>query len=273
MDYQANVYHDTHTADITYSLKQDTSTTFGQVTLLGTETIDQDYLLDKLNFETGDCFRRAALDSARLTLLKTNLLGAVSIDEGEISEQGVPVTLTVKERKHRSVSFGAGYRADEGAGLLTGWEHRNLWGRAELATVELYLAQRRQALDAKLTIPDFYRDDQTLTLFSELEREDTDAYESKLASLGAMVSRYFGNHLRADLGLQIDFSRILEDEQLDDYALLSLPLQLEYDRRSAPLDPRSGWVLGIGAQPFWDLYETSTTFLKKQHSGECLSHV
>ncbi|BFM07427.1 autotransporter assembly complex protein TamA [Halioxenophilus aromaticivorans] len=262
VDYQAEVYHADHTASLEFSMRDSASTTFGDVTITGNKTVDPDYLLDRLDLKPGACFRRTALDSARLTLLKTNLLASVSIQEGVNSANGVPIELQVKERNHRSVSFGVGYRADEGAGVLTGWEHRNLWGRAELATVDLYLAQRRQALDAKLTIPDFYRDDQTLTLFSELEKQDTDAYQSKVASIGALVSRKFGRYLRADVGAQMDFSRIEEGEQLEDYALLSLPLQLEYDRRSAPLDPRFGYVIGLGAQPFWDVYETSTTFLK-----------
>jgi len=262
VNYDAVIYHKNNQAEVTYKLQDSPSTEFGQIAITGEETVDPDYLLDRLELKSGACFRRTALDAARLSLLQTNLLSSVEILEGKYSSDGIPITFRVTERNHRSISFGVGYRTEEGAGFSTGWQHRNLWGRAQQADLKLYVAQNRQALDGKLTIPHFHREDQTVTFFSTLEQEDTDAYKSKLASAGVSVSRDLGKHLRGDLGVQIDFSRIEEEEQLEDYALISIPFKLDYDRRNDPLDPRRGWAAGLGVQPFWNLYDTQTTFIK-----------
>lgn len=262
IEHEVKILHENASAEITYILEPSPETTFGNITVSGTDRVEPSYIQEQINIESDSCFSRHALDKARLSLLKTNLLASVDVAVGPVSKSGVPVTFTVKERHQKSVSAGLGYSSEFGMGIITGWEHRNLMGRSEHASVQLYLAEKRQTVDANLVIPDFYRSNQILNLFSQLDQQDTDAYESKTASVGASLSRMFGHHLRADLGAQIDFSQIIEDDEEEDYALISVPANLEYDRRNDLLDPRKGWSLSLSAQPFWNLYETSDKFLK-----------
>lgn len=58
------------------------------------------------------------------------------------------------------------------------------------------------------------------------------------------------------------FSQVEEDGVNDNFALLSVSLSLEYDRRNDPLDPLSGWAASARVQPYWDAYDTGTKFLK-----------
>ncbi|WP_317929150.1 autotransporter assembly complex protein TamA [Halioxenophilus sp. WMMB6] len=262
VDYNVAVLHQNHSAEIAFIIKDSPNTVFGKIEILGLEDIKEDYLLKRLGIKPGSCFKRKALNEARLTLLKTNLLASVDVLEHPLTDTGVDIDILVKERKHRSISLGAGYRSEEGLGLTAGWQHRNLMSRAQEADINLYFAQTRQALSGKLTIPNYGKPDQNLTFFSEYEVEDTDAYESQSASLGTILSRPITHSIRTDIGLQIDFSKVVTEQVDEDYALLSLPLRLEYDRRNSPLDPRRGWVTAVGTQPFWNLYNTETRFLK-----------
>ncbi|GAB2198369.1 autotransporter assembly complex family protein [Sessilibacter sp. MAH4] len=266
--YKAKIFPETGNATLTYSTSPSPATTFGPVTFSGLRSIDEAYLRDRMNFTSGECYNRAQLDEFRLVLLQSNLLASAVISTGEITDDGVPITIDVTERNHRTISAGFGFRTDEGFGVSTGWEHRNLFGRAENLDLNAYIAQNRQALTSNYTIPHYRFDEQSLTLFAEIESEQTDAFDSDTASFGVELSRQISDPLRASLGIQTDLSQVTEsDGDRDDFALVSLPFNAEYDKRNAALDPRTGWVAGVGLQPFLNITDTNIRFLKTTAAG------
>lgn len=261
-DYDVVAEAETHRALVTFSVEESPSVNFGEIRLLGLETIEASYLRSLLTIKEGDCFKRSLVDNARLKLVQSNLLAGVTAKVAEPLDGKVQVQLTVKERFHRTLSTGAGYQTDDGFGVSGGWEHRNLFGNAEQLQVDAIIAQRFQGLSVEYRIPQFFRDDQAVVFFSDLTRENTEAFESKSAEVGAEVARRFGNHLRATIGSELAFSRVKEDGEDDDFALLSLPFGLEHDRRNDPLNPERGWVAAAQIRPSWDGYDTSIRFIK-----------
>ena len=262
VNYRVLIEHQTHSANIIFSVDDSPSVRFGEISFEGLQSVDSDYLLPLLPIKQGECFKPKRIDAARLTLIQSSLLVSANADIGTPNNGLVPITLRVVERHHRRVSAGVGFESDEGFGVSAGWEHRNLMGRAQRLALDAHIAQDAQTLSANLTLPNFHRNDQSVTFYTDIEQEDTDAFKSKRGAVGANFTRQLTRNLRGLIGSELAFSQIEEDGKNEDYALLSLPMNLESDHRNAPLDPRRGWVAAGTVRPFWDAYNTSTKFLK-----------
>jgi translocation and assembly module TamA len=262
VDYRVIVFHETHLAQVVLRVEDSPSVTLGNITYIGLQSLDEGYLRERLPIKQGDCFNRNQLDTAHLSLMQSNLVARADFHIGEPIDGSVPIAIDIVERLHRTVSAGAGFQSDEGFGLSAGWEHRNFMGRAQKVSVDAYLAQNLQTVSSSLTVPHFRRSHQSITFYTELEHEDTDAFESQLATVGIEISRPLERHLRGTLGTELEFSEVKEDIQTDTFALFSVPLTLEYDKRNDPLDPRHGWVASGQVRPYWDTYDTNTQFIK-----------
>jgi len=262
VDYRVILEEDGHKAHVTIAMHNSPQVNFGTITFKGLTSIDDDYLLARLPVKKGDCFKKTGIDAARLVLIQSNLLARVDIEAGQLSEGAVPLVVHAKERYHRTLSAGIGYQSDEGAGLTLGWEHRNLFGRAQRLQADTKLASEEQSIGLDFSIPHFLRDSQTMTLFSEYEREDTEAFDSRDFEIGAEIARQLNRQLRVVLGSSFSLSSVTEDNVQENFALVSLPVSLEYDRRNDPLDPRRGWAAATTWRPYWDTRSGSNRFDK-----------
>jgi len=261
-DYNAKVLYENHSAELTLSIADSPQVVFGEISFVGLQSVDEGYLRQRLPFSSGDCFKAAAMDRGQLLLMQSNLLIRADLQTAEPVAGAVPVQVTVTERFHRTLSAGGGFQGNEGVGLSVGWEHRNLMGRAEKLTVDTLLNSHQQTVAANLTRPYFRNSNQLLTLSSTLQRLETDAFASKLITVGAELTRPLATHLRGIVGVEMAFSQVDEDNQSDTYALLSFPLSLEYDKRDDPLDPQYGWVASARVRPYRDLYNADTQFIQ-----------
>lgn len=262
-NYDATVHHDTHTASLIFNVMPSPQATVNNITFSGLDKIDPAYMNKLVLVEKNACFKRHELSRLRLELLQTNLLTSVDTKLTLVGDNKVNIDLIVTERAHRSISAGAGYESDEGFGASLGWESRNLWGNAEKLALGARLYETSQSLSAALTLPHFYKKNQIVTLFADLEQTQTDAFDSSTGLLGAEITRQVRTHLKARVGGDIDFSEITEaGERPDQVALMSAPISLEYDKRDDELNPRLGWIGAVRVRPYWDWYEQSTRFIK-----------
>lgn len=261
-DYRVIIDHQRHSADVIFTLEESPVVTLGEITFKGLKSIDEDYLRARLSIKEGECFKRHRIDVARLSLIQTNLIVSATAKIKPPIEHRVPIEIAIAERHHRTIGSGIGYESDEGFGISTEWEHRNLMSRGQKLSVDIHLAQNAQRLSSTLTFPHFKRNDQSITFYTDMESEDTDAFESKTGTLGVVLARQFTPKFSGFVGIEQALSKILEDGEEDRFALLSLPVSLEYDQRNDPLDPQSGWVLAGRIEPYLDTHNTSTTFVK-----------
>lgn len=262
VDYDVKVYHQTHTAEVSYQIAKAPSVNFGQISFEGLETVEESYLKDRISIKEQQCFVASKLDQAKLELFQTNLIASAIPSLSEPHDGEVDLVFSVTERKHRTFSAGVLYHTDDGGGISLGWEHRNLLGEAEKFEIETLLSENRQSVNTSLTIPQFISNDRVLRIFSTVETEQTDAFDTQTGLVGLELSRQLSRFTKASLGGEVNFSEVTEDGDSQNFALLSLPLTIEYDRRDAPLDPRKGYVLTARTTPYWDAYDTSTRFVK-----------
>ncbi len=245
---------------------------FGPITFTGNDSVKESYLRRLVPWREGDCFRREKLESYKTALLQSGLFAqaeTVLPENGPAEDGNVPVTLRLKERAQRTIGAGVTYYSDEGPGGVLTWEHRNLLGAAEKLKAELNVSLLKQSLGADFSKPYFLHEDQTLSLNSELRRQDTDAFEEIAIDTGGSISRKFGKHLSASTGLQAAILRINDHTQdtTETYGLLSAPQSLSYDTRDNGLDPLKGMNLLLTGKPFFDLLGQADPFFKLQFTG------
>lgn len=239
---------------------------FGKLTFEGNETVKDSYLRKLVKWSEGACYRAERLEEATGKLLASGLFSrAEARTPTSIEPDGeVPVTIMLKERKHRTIRAGATYYTDEGPGVVFGWQHRNFFGAGEDFNTSLKVSSRLQSLDASLKKPFFIRRDQTLNINGSITQEDTDAYENLSASAGTSLQRKFGSRLSASTGVRASLLQVEDKltEEEETYALLSLPQNLSFDNRDDPLNAKKGIYISANGAPYFDLLGNSPMFFK-----------
>lgn len=259
---------DTHTADVTYRVAVGPEATLGRVTFTGQDSVKTSYLDKLVPWKEGDCYREARIERLKSALMETGLFSrAETVLPAAPDESGmVAVEVRLSERAHRTVKVGLSYYTDEGLGATFGWEHRNYLGAAEKLTTTLGLSALKQSLSANVLKPFFLRKDQSLSLNTEVRRQDTDAYEELGIDVGASINRTFNKRLTGSTGVKLGLTQITEDNDRKDgddlYGLVSLPNSLTFDNRNDALDPTRGWRIAGTATPFFDVLGVSDPFLK-----------
>ena len=261
-DYEVELHHESASADIHFQVKPAPQVKFGSITLQGLETVQESYVRQKLELGQDQCYRVRAIEKARLRLLQTGLFSVVNSSIGSPVDGKVDIHFELKESHHRTVKAGVGFSTDEGVSLTAGWQHRNIFGRAELLEVQGKASKLFKTIDSTLTYPGFRRPDQALVLEAELATENLDAYDSQGMTLSASLKRKLARYLTATAGVQYKFKSVQESGGKDTFALFSLPVSLGYDSRDNILDPRNGWVSSIALQPFVDTLNPDIMFLK-----------
>lgn len=268
--YQAAVYHQDQTATLTYTLQPTQRVEVGELRVTGTETVEEEYLRERLPIQTGSCFNRQRVDMARLALLQTNLVTSVDANVGQPQEGRVPLTFNIAERSHRTVRAGVSYDTVLGPGVLLGWEHRNLLGHAENLDISLRVSEMETLLQSELTVPHFKKENQSLVLHADAFREQPDAYDTTGADIGAALARQVTPELFGSLGVQLRYSRVRDQETTENFLLFSVPFNIEYDTRDSILNPQAGWRTSLAVEPFTDIRSSDRRFVKTSLSGQML---
>lgn len=237
---------------------------FGRLEIEGLESAKEQLVRRKLLWKEGDRFDSELLFVAQKELLSLGLFSTVHVSPGEgIEDDGtIPVIVSVKERKHRSVSAGVSYRTDEKLGVKFSWENRNLLGEGERLGLTTTFSDLTYAAEGMFRKPSFYREDQALTLTSRLAKDNPDAYTSVNLTNTGLVVRDVTKALKIGGGLGFKQSRVEQLGLEDHFSLLFLPAQLAWDRSDDLLDPKRGGRLGIQVAPYKDLIEEDLSFVK-----------
>ncbi len=106
---------------------------FGEVRIVGLESIPEDPVRRAVNIEPGDEYSTKSLRRARRAVLDLGVFANVRVKANlEAAEDApIPVVVNVEVAKHKSVKLGVGAQADvirTDLHLIAGWEHRNFLG-------------------------------------------------------------------------------------------------------------------------------------------------
>ena len=260
--YQVFIDHQTSQAKVIFTMEPSRQTSFGPVFIEGLESVDYDYLMSFISYEEGQCFQRNKIDASRLSVLRSNLISNVVINVGEIENDHVTTNYQVNERNHRTVKAGIGYSTDEGTYLSAGWEHRNIRGAGEKLEFSTRFSSIRQKVSGQFYIPNFYSDNKSLTLYSEVVNEELDAYEALSLKTGAKIGFKRTEFLNYFVGAELKLSDVTDQDQNEKFYLASFPFEIEWDHTNSILDPSDGFLITAEVRPYIDIINTQTKFYK-----------
>lgn len=267
-DKDVTADHATNTVDVIYYVQIGPAVEFGPVTVSGTDKLRRSFVEERVRIIPGEMFSPKRLADTRRSLLKYEAISGVRIVEGEkVDASGrLPIAIDVTERKPRYVGFGAKYDTTDGASINGFWGHRNLFGGAETLRLD---AQVSWATTLPNFMPDAdpfgYRFSATfgkpgiLTPIDDLVaqasvfREITSAYIREAATFQAGIKRNFNEQLWGQIGLDLEASKVWSSTGEDDYPIIGVPIEVNYDTTDNVFDPSKGIRANGVFEPFAEL--------------------
>lgn len=256
--------HKNNAVSVAYLIDPGPKAVFGETTFRGLESVNQTYLYTRIAWEKGASYNIDLINKTHKRLTGLGLFSIVRIIEGKTldEKQRLPVTIEVKERKHKTIGAGLFYRTDEGPGIKAMWENRNLFNSGEKLTSSIVLSGITLAAEGFFRKPDFYRKDQTLRLSLRLAEEDPDAYKSTYLETTGIIERKLSEYLDIGGGLAFKSSTVDQLSSSEGYSLFYIPVFSRWDNTDNLLDPGKGNRIAIEITPFFDTSGAKSKFIK-----------
>jgi translocation and assembly module TamA len=265
--------HRTLTVDVTLVADPGPAAVLGDIEITGTERMDPRFVRWMTGIEPGEPYDPDALARARDRLQRLGVFSSVSVVEAEaVDPDGMlPLQFNLAERKRRVVGGGASYSTADGAALEAYWAHRNLFGHAESvrfdASVSRIAAQDLGDLSyaAGVTFrrPGVFTPDTDLTLQALGKREFVDAYEARSVAARAGLERRFTPELTGRTALNVELSSVEDAFGENEYLIVSLPSELDYDMRDNKLNPTEGLRGTLGLEPLVELQRSTIALVAR----------
>ncbi|WP_316015071.1 autotransporter assembly complex family protein [Roseobacter sp. HKCCA0434] len=255
----------TATLTVTTTIDEGRPHTFGPVSYVGLTAVEREYLDTYIPWVPGQTYDALTLREFQQDLVRTELFNTVTAEppEEEPGTTALPITVTVDERKERTISAGLRYDTEAGLGLTASLEHRNLLGRNENALFDVKLGLEESAVGLSFRVPQFRRDGQTATFQTRLTQTDEDAFEGTTFTIGGGLERELTDEWRGGVSAVYELSDVEENGVPTDISIVGLPTFVAYDNTDDLLDPRSGRRARLVVSPFaGTVNDDSVTFLR-----------
>ena len=258
------VDHASNSVRVTYRVQTGPRARFGKTEIEGLERVGRNYAFSKLHWKEGDPYDEKLLLQGKKNLRDTGLFATVEVDHGDhLDREGrLPVQVTVKERKARSVKAGVSYKTDEGPGASASWEHRNVFGRGESVALGGSVSGIEYALRGLFKKPEFLRPDQSLIFNVQYGKDAPDAYTSRGLTSLLQVERKLEKGMTVGAGPGFRLSRVEQLGEENHYTLVSFPGYFNWDTSDEMLDPTRGGRLRLELSPFYELNGEHISFWK-----------
>jgi translocation and assembly module TamA len=266
---RAIVDHDAKAMDLTLVVEPGPVVRFGEIRITGLKAVNESAVRRRLPWQAGEVITPDAIEAGRAALFDSELFSSVMINLGTTpgADGQLPVTVNLRESKHRSIGVGAGYRTDEGLGGNVSWENRNLFGNGERLQITLDGSFIGAHLIGNFRKPDLWRRDQALIAGSELAYDNTDAYQSRSASTRIGLERQLAKGMTISAGPAFRAADVKDvNGDKDIFGLVSLPVLWQWDRSNNKLNPTKGGRLMVQNEPFVDVLGKDLVFNKAQAS-------
>lgn len=253
---------ETKTLDIVYQVNPGPIVDLGNIDFRGLKKVNEDFVRKRLLLRDGQLYQPSKIESARQDLASLGVFSSIDATAAtKLDVNGkLPLVLTFKESKRRSVSFEAGYSTDLGGRLGVRWSHRNLFGNAEklnvaaLATGLGGTAQRGLGYDiyADFTKPDFRRRDQDFNARIEAVKQRLYSYDQTALLVKGGLNRKINKRWRASVYLGAIQERIIQQHIKNDYTMINVPLAVRYDSTdldSPMMSPTHGMKGSVSVTP------------------------
>lgn len=256
------VDHAARAVRITVTLDMGPFARFGATSLEGLSAVEPTVLQRARAWQQGAPFDAGDIETTRARLRESGLFSSVLITHADAVDANgeLPVTITVEERKHRSIGLGGSFSTTEGLLAKAFWTHRNLFGEGERLRLDAEFGEIRQGLFANYRIPDFIVNNQDAVFDARFAQEEPDGFTSVETVVVGRLERRFATFYSGSAGVGLEHSRVDETGKEEDFSFLILPLSLRYDTSDDVLDPGKGQRATLSFTPNIGILDTETAF-------------
>jgi translocation and assembly module TamA len=256
--------HRNLTVDVTLIVEPGPAARFGDVHVTGTERMDPAYVRWMTGIKPGEEYDPDALKRARKRLQDLGVFASITIEEADsVGDDGLlPITFSFSERKRRVIGGGVSLSTIDGATLEGYWTHRNLFGHAERLTFEAGVSRLgaegfspdvSYVLATSFRRPGVFTPDTDMTLRLAAVREFVDPYESTTIGGRGGLEHQFTEALSGSAALNLEYANIDDAFGNEEYYIVSLPSEFDYDLRNNELDPTRGMRGTLALEPLFDV--------------------
>lgn len=240
---------------------------YGPVFVDGADDVREGRISRIADLRQGRIFDPDEVREAARRLQRTGAFSSVAITEAEEigPSETLPMTIRVAERLPRRFGVGAEIASEEGLGLTAFWLHRNLTGFADSFRVDGEIegiGGRTSGEDYSLSFaynrPATFNPETDLFVNGGVESLDQPNFSSDRAYIETGARRIVSDEFRYSYGIGYDYSETTDALGTREFSNLSFPLAATYDRRDDPLNPRDGYYVEAGLEPFYG-FRTSGT--------------
>ena len=282
LDTKAYVDIKKHTVSLVYLLDKGGVCRFGETTIKGLEGIDAEIVRSRVVAKKGERFDPKKLKESYAGIYGLDAFDSVLIHTDRKFYNEVPVDIDVQMlTKPYHYEVGAGYDTFVGARVHGSLTKRNFLGNAQKVHLRASWSQKEQLLSAKLIKPDvFSLWDFPLDLGSSVGYSNLEytGFQEKKGYLNTYLEHNEGR-LKAKLGWAFEniditlLSNLSENEELEqavkagNFVLFYPYLNLVYDKRDDPLNPKYGYYLRAYLEYGLPLTSDASAYLKTLFEG------
>jgi translocation and assembly module TamA len=258
------VDHATKGVSVRFKVDTGPKASFGQTEIAGLKSVKASLVRQRITWREGDPYDVDRLEALRKRLMATGLFASLQVAPGNaLDARGrIPVTVSLTERKHRSIGAGISYKTDEGPGGKISWEHRNVFGSGEQLNLAATMSDYTINADSSLRKPRFLRDDQSFRASLRLAEDEPAAYKSRNLTTGLFLDRHLTPKMIGGVGLAFKAARVEQFGKTNNFRLLSAPLHFEWDRSNDLLDPTRGGRFAWSITPYYNIDEDFLGFVR-----------
>lgn len=248
---------------------------YGEISV-SQEVLDNKYLQRFIVIKKGDFFSSTEMIRQQQLLQNSGYYSEVNVTAGykAVSNNAIPIVITLKERKRNGYKFRFGYGTDTGARATAGLERRWTGASGRKLNIEVGLSQRINELKTQLTIPKDDPDKNNLFYTASYKQENNDDLESENFRIGIVSTS-----LRDD-----DWKRTLSLSYLDDRTtVLGEPTTksrltlagVKYSKVHSDkiLFPENGWRIRFEAEGALDKVLSDASVLRVTAHGKKIKKI
>jgi translocation and assembly module TamA len=254
--------HTTNTVDIDIAAEGGPVAPFGAVTVIGTKTVDPQFVADYSRLNTGSRYSPEEIRKANERLRALGVFASITIKEPTAlaPDGSLPLTIEVSEGTHRYFGGGAQYSTTDGFGIQGYWGHRNLFGQAESLRVEGSVSRLGEndisSLDYNAGIlfakPGAFGPASTFNASLKASLLDPDAYSATVFTGAAGATFELSDVDTLSGGAELSWADIEDPFGTNEYLTAALPFEFVRDTRDNKLNPTEGYRASINAKPSYE---------------------
>lgn len=234
----------------------------GPLSVEGTARMDPDFVAYYTGLTPGAEYDPDDIARARKRLERLGVFSVQKFEEADAlnADGGLPLLITVDERKLRRIGAGVTVSSIDGFGAEAFWLHRNLFGRAERLRLEasvggvgsLDVEDYDYALGATFTKPGVFNPDTDFVARSSAQREVTEAYTETSGGGSLALTHYLTDQITVSGGVFGEYARFERPSGDREFVTAGTFGTVLFDARDDELDPTSGFLINAEVKPFYE---------------------